>query len=207
MLAQARQLPEAVRSQLAGNKWRYEALRPAMRVLSDEVVLVLGYGAIARRLIELLSPFRLKIVALRRKVQGNETVETHAIDQLHRFLREADHVVNLLPSNSSTDELIDAECFATMKPNAVFYNVGRGTTVKQTDLVAALNSEELLAAYLDVTDPEPLPADSPLWSARNCWITPHVAGGHQDEESHMVRHFLTNLRRFESGQPLIDRIV
>jgi phosphoglycerate dehydrogenase-like enzyme len=103
--------------------------------------------------------------------------------------------------------MIDGKCFAAMKPGAVFYNVGRGTTVNQAALIAALESGQVGAAYLDVTEPEPLPPDHPLWAAPNCFITPHVAGGHQDEDAHLVRHFVSNLRRFEAGEPLVDVVM
>src|SRR5262245_63449122 len=82
-----------------------------------------------------------------------------------------------------------------MKPGAVFYNIGRGTTVDQTALAAALRSGHLAAAWLDVTDPEPLPDDHPLRGLENCHITPHVGGGHHAEAHALVRHFLANLDR------------
>ena len=94
-----------------------------------------------------------------------------------------------------------------VKPGGIFYNIGRGTTVDQEALRAALESGRLAAAYLDVTDPEPLPPDHPLWATRNCFITPHTAGGRDDEFEQLVRHFLANLLRFEAGIPLLDRIV
>ena len=89
----------------------------------------------------------------------------------------------------------------------MFYNIGRGTTVDQSALLDALHTGKLSAAYLDVTNPEPLPPDHPLWSAPNCYITPHTAGGHHDEFERLARHFIDNLRRFERGEELVDRIV
>jgi phosphoglycerate dehydrogenase-like enzyme len=89
----------------------------------------------------------------------------------------------------------------------VFLNIGRGTTVDQDALVSALTGGVMAAAYLDVTEPEPLPADHPLWAAPNCIITPHSAGGHVDEPARLVAHFLDNLTRFRAGQPLRDRVV
>ena len=94
-----------------------------------------------------------------------------------------------------------------MKRGAVFYNIGRGTTVDQDALGEALRSGQLRAAYLDVTDPEPLPPEHPLWTTPNCVITPHTAGGHADEWVRLVKHFLVNLRRHEAGQPLLDRVI
>jgi phosphoglycerate dehydrogenase-like enzyme len=94
-----------------------------------------------------------------------------------------------------------------MKSDAVFYNIGRGQTVDQAALAEALNGGRLAGAYLDVTDPEPLPAGHALWTARNCYITPHTAGGHEDEFERLVRHFLENLARYERGEPLRDRVI
>jgi phosphoglycerate dehydrogenase-like enzyme len=207
MLAQARQLPQAMAAQVRGEAWVYEGLRPATRVLSDQTVLILGYGAIARRLAELLKPFRLRVVAVRRDVHGDEPIELHPIDQIDQLLPDADHVANALPDNPSTRHLMNAARFGLMKAGAEFYNIGRGSTVDQEALLEALRSGRLAAASLDVTDPEPLPASHPLWSQPNCFITPHIAGGMADEASALVRHFLANLANFVADRPLLDRVV
>ena len=94
-----------------------------------------------------------------------------------------------------------------MKPGVVFYNIGRGKTVDQNALLEALRSRHLEAAWLDVSDPEPLPPDHPLLSAPNCFITPHTAGGHRNEAETLVRHFLDNFQRFLNNTPLNDRIM
>ncbi|HWA83798.1 MAG TPA: D-2-hydroxyacid dehydrogenase, partial [Fimbriimonadaceae bacterium] len=207
MLAQARQLPQALSEQIRTQDWAYERLRPRTRLLQDQTVLLVGFGAIARRLAELLQPFHLNVLAVRRQPRGDEPIPVHPIRDLMELLPEADHVVNALPSNPFTDGLIDEACFAAMKPGAILYNIGRGTTVDQTALIRAIESGLLDAAYLDVVDPEPLPAGHPLWTAPNCWITPHIGGGHTLEYPRLVAHFLGNLRLFEAGEPLLDRIV
>ncbi|MHB8635442.1 MAG: D-2-hydroxyacid dehydrogenase [Fimbriimonadaceae bacterium] len=207
MLAHARQLPAAFASQANGHTWAYQQLRGRSRILADETVLILGFGAIARRLVQLLSPFNLRVSAVRQRVRGDESAQVHPMSELKRLLSNADHVVNVLPSSPSTDGLVDSACFAAMKAGAVFYNVGRGATVNQSALIGALTSGRLGAAYLDVTDPEPLPPEHALWAAPNCFITPHVAGGMQDEDAHLVRHFLMNLRRFEAGEMLRDTVM
>ncbi|RYG49614.1 D-2-hydroxyacid dehydrogenase [bacterium] len=206
MLAQARQLPQGMKAQLDGHRWDYGNLRGATRLLNGTAVL-LGYGAIAKRLVELLSPFGMDLVGIRRSVRGDETIPTYPLQEVDSWLAKADHVVNILPASPSTDGFFDADRIAKIKPGAVLTNVGRGTTVDQEALIAALESGHLAAAYLDVTDPEPLPADHPLWSAPNCFITPHIAGGFLGEATVLVEHFLENLRRFERGEDLKDRIV
>ena len=123
------------------------------------------------------------------------------------WLGETDHVLDILPANDATKHFFDEARFVRCKFGARFYNIGRGTTVDQGALLAALRSGRLSAAYLDVTDPEPLPVDDPLWDAPNCYITPHIGGTHSDEEVRLVQHFLANLRAFETGQPLTDQII
>jgi phosphoglycerate dehydrogenase-like enzyme len=206
MLGLARQLPQAAVEQANTKAWEYERLRARTRVLQDENVLILGFGAIGRRLAELLNPFRVTVRAVRREPMPDDPDFVHPVRDLDELLRNADHVVNSLPSNPSTNRLIDAEFISKMKPGAFLYNVGRGSTVDQDALAGALISGHLSGAYLDVTDPEPLPSDHFLWTTRNCFITPHLAGGRQEEMQHLVRHFLHNLRRFESGQALLDKV-
>ena len=178
MLANARQLLPAYALQLAERSWKTEPLRVASRLLVGQNALLLGYGAIARRLIELVQPLGMNITAVRRRPSGDEPVATVSEDQIESALSKADHVVDTLPETQTTTRFVNAARFAAMKRGAIFYNVGRGSTVNQDALLAALDSGYLGAAYLDVTDPEPLPPNHPLWFAPRCYITPHTAGGH-----------------------------
>ena len=149
----------------------------------------------------------MNLSALRRKPAGDESVRTFTEEKLADALAGADHVINILPDNPQTRNFFNAELFDAMKPGAVFYNIGRGTTVDQEALLAGLQSGRLAGAWLDVTEPEPLPPEHPLWSAPNCFITPHTAGGHDTEMERLVGHFLENLRRFEAGEALNDRVM
>jgi phosphoglycerate dehydrogenase-like enzyme len=207
MLAQARQLPAALRSRAANGTPEWERLRDDSACLRNQRAVILGYGTIAARLVELLAPFRMEITALRRRPQGTEGVTVVTESELAPVLGRADHVINILPDNAASVGFISAERLAQMKPGAIFYNIGRGTTVDQDALAASLRSGRLGAAWLDVTDPEPLPEDHPLRAAPNCQITPHTAGGHHDEPRTLVRHFLDNLGHFLAGRPLTDRIM
>jgi phosphoglycerate dehydrogenase-like enzyme len=207
MLAQARQLPASHDSQRTDRGWPYIERRAISRLLAGQSVLLLGFGAIGRRIAEILAPFHMQVVAVRRKPAGDENVQVISEDALEAALAEADHVINILPENAGTRGFMNGQRFEAMKATAVFYNVGRGTTVDQNALLAALKSNTIAAAWLDVTDPEPLPANHPLWSAPNCYITPHTAGGHDTEQQRLVQHFLDNLRRFESGGELLDRVI
>jgi phosphoglycerate dehydrogenase-like enzyme len=207
MLAQARALPTSWADQHGSRSWPTPKLRPMSRLLGGQRVLILGYGAIGRKLVDYLRPLEMDIIAVRRTVKGNESVPTVTVDQADTLLADADHVVNILPASTQTTGFIDAVRLSQMKPSAVLYNIGRGDTVDQSALIDALQNERLAAAYLDVTAPEPLPPDHPLWSAPNCYITPHTAGGHHDEMERLVAHFLANLERFVGNSALRDRII
>jgi phosphoglycerate dehydrogenase-like enzyme len=207
IMAQARQLPQSLEVQRTDRSWPSSERRENSRLLTGQSLLMLGFGAIGRRLAELLAPFRMSLTALRRKVSEEPRVRIVGEDSFLSVLGEADHVVNILPENPGTRNIVGSRAFSAIKAGAVFYNIGRGTTVDQPALLAALQSGRLAAAYLDVTDPEPLPPEHPLWTAPNCFITPHTAGGHDTEQFSLIRHFLGNLALFTAGEPLKDRVI
>ena len=207
MMAFARRLPESLKTQFGDRAWHWTLRRSESFLLNGQTALLFGFGAIAIRLCELLAPFRMNLIGVRRTVKGDEPVRIITGGQVAEFLPQADHVIDLLPGNQSTMRYFDEGRFRRMKPGAIFYNVGRGSTVDQEALLAALERGSLAGAYLDVTTPEPLPPDHPLWGAPNCFITPHSAGGQVCEQNDLVGHFLENLRRFASGMELLDRIV
>jgi phosphoglycerate dehydrogenase-like enzyme len=203
----ARQLPQSLAEQRSDRAWSMLQLRTRSRLLNGQTVLLLGFGAIARRLVELLSPLQMNLIAVRRKVSGDEPIDVFDTSRVDELLQVADHVVNILPANEQTKNFLNAQRLALIKPGAIVYNIGRGVTLDQQALVKELQTGRIAAAYLDVTDPEPLPPDHPLWDAPNCYITPHTAGGHADEKERLVRHFLKNLRRFEASGPLVNQIL
>jgi len=207
MLAQARILPHGLISHAKGGSGDWHHLRACCSTLRGENVLILGFGAIGKRLTELLRPFNANVTAFRRRERGDEGVPVVNRDGLERALGETDHVVNILPDSEQTRGFFDETLFAAIKPGAVFYNIGRGVTVNQDALLEALRSARLSAAWLDVTDPEPLPQDHPLRHQPNCFITPHIAGGHRGESASLVRHFLNNFNRYLKGEPFVDRVM
>lgn len=207
MLAFGRQLLPSYRDQLQDQSWHYAERRYDSRMLTGETVLMLGFGAIGRRLAELLAPFRMKVFAVRRRAYSETGVHVIPEDKLSSVIATADHVVNVLPDNDTTLNYVNARRLGWCKRGAKFYNVGRGTTVDQNALLEALVSGRLGAAYLDVSDPEPLPPGHPLWTAPNCYITPHTAGGRRDQDEAIVQHFLKNLAAFENGEVMTDRVV
>jgi phosphoglycerate dehydrogenase-like enzyme len=207
MLAQARQLPTGLRTRVVHSSPEWARLRSQSRCLRGQNAVILGFGNIAACLIAVLEPFSMKISALRRRPKGDEGVPTFTLEGLPGALADADHVINILPENAETRSFISAERLAMIKPGATFYNIGRGTTVDQSALAASLHSSHLAAAWLDVTDPEPLPDGHPLLSAPNCFITPHTAGGHGHEDVSLIRHFLENFARFVRHEALLDRVL
>ncbi len=207
MLAFGRRLLASYRDQLTDQSWHYTERRYDSRLLNGQTVLLLGYGAIGRRLTELLAPFHPHLIAVRRQIRSERGVRIIPEEAVSSALAEADHVVNILPENDSTRNYINARRLACFKPGARFYNVGRGTTVDQRALAEALRSGRIGEAYLDVFEVEPLPSHDPLWTTPNCYITPHTAGGRADQDTAIVKHFLRNLTAFTTGQPMIDRVV
>jgi phosphoglycerate dehydrogenase-like enzyme len=207
MLSLARQLPESLDNQRASKNWPDKQLRRTSRLLTGQTVILLSFGAIARRVVELLAPYRMNIIAVRRKPSGDEPARVVAETDLEALLPAADHVLNILPGGDATRSFMSRHRFGLMKPGSCFYNIGRGQTVDQDALLEALKSGHLGGAYLDVTDPEPLPPTHALWSAPNSYITPHTAGGHHNEFERLVRHFLENLERFSKGEAVQDRVI
>ncbi|MGB7157176.1 MAG: D-2-hydroxyacid dehydrogenase [Tepidisphaeraceae bacterium] len=207
MLALARQLPVALLDQHGSRAWPYLPIRARSCLLTGQSAILYGYGAIADRLVELLQPFGMNLIGVRRKPQGDEPIRVVTVEEADRLLPESDHVVNILPASDQTEGFFDAARLARLKPSAIYYSVGRGSTTDQEALRSALEAKTIAAAYLDVTTPEPLPPDHPLWRAPNCFITPHTAGGHTTEFERLADHFVANLKRYETGESLVDWVI
>ena len=166
--------------------------------LDGALVLILGHGSIGRAVAARLEPFGMRVTGIARRTR--EGVETSAA--LPHLVPQADVVVDLLPLTPQTDRFVGAELLARMKPQALFINAGRGRTVDTDALLTALTDGRIRAA-LDVTDPEPLPADHPLWRAPNVLITPHIAGSVTRWEARAYRFAGEQIRRYVSGGPLL----
>lgn len=207
MLANARCLPKALTSHCANGTDEWLGLRKASRLLQGQSLFIAGYGSIAERVIELLAPFKMNITAMRRTARGDEMVPIVTAEGATSAMAQADHVINILPDNAASAKWFDAARFAEMKPGSIYYNIGRGTTTDQFALATALKSGHLGAAWLDVTDPEPLPHDHILWTCENCHITPHTAGGQGGETKVLIQHFLDNFARFQKGEALVNQVM
>lgn len=208
MISLARRIPHAQDNQRTDRAWPTLKLRGESVLLNGQTVLLIGYGAIARRLAELLAPLHMNLIGFRRNPKGDEgTVRIRAIGELDAHLPHADHVVNILPASPETDSFFTADRFVKMKRSSIYYNIARGSTNDESALQRALEQKQLAAAYIDATDQEPLPPDHPLWRTPNCFITPHTAGGHSTESERHGDLFLENFQRRQNGESLIDRII
>jgi phosphoglycerate dehydrogenase-like enzyme len=206
LLADARQLYPSYDNQRGPRGWPQNDLRQHTRLLVNETFFIVGYGAIGRRLTELLAPYSVRVIGYRRTPQIGSGIRVVGPTELASTLAEADHVINILPDSTQTRDFFNAERLRQIKPGARYYSIGRGTTTDQDALAEQLKSGHLSAVYLDVTNPEPLPADHLLWSAPNCYITPHTGGGHFNESDRIVGHFVENLRRYEQNIDLLNRV-
>jgi phosphoglycerate dehydrogenase-like enzyme len=150
----------------------------------------------------------MRVIATRNSSRsGPDYVEYVGLsDELHQLAGRADVVVNALPLTPKTTGIFDKAFFEAVKPGAIFLSVGRGKSTVTDDLIAALESGQLYGAGLDVTDPEPLPEDSPLWLMDRVIITPHVSTGGIDSVRRMTTIAIENLRRYVAGEPLLNLV-
>lgn len=197
LLALVRDLPGAQRHQ-AGAHWD-GAFRGHLSSLHGKTVAIIGFGSIGREIARRLRGFGSRIVAVsRRGIADTLADEVMPADQINRALGMADAVISALPLTAETRGLFDACRFGQCKIGTLFVNVGRGAVVDQAALRAALAAGIVAGAGLDVTDPEPLPSDDPLWSMDNVIVTPHCAGGGGYET--LATFVADNVTRFLQGK-------
>jgi phosphoglycerate dehydrogenase-like enzyme len=197
ILASLRGVPDFVRAQPSG-AW-LQTTRPA---LADSRVVVLGAGSIAGALKARLEPFECEVVLVARSAREG----VRATADLPELLPTADVVVVLVPLTDETHHLVDAPMLAALRDGALLVNVARGAVVDTDALLAETSAGRLLAA-LDVTDPEPLPPEHPLWTAPGVLISPHVGGATTARAPRMLRLVGEQLRRYADGEPLANVVV
>jgi phosphoglycerate dehydrogenase-like enzyme len=167
--------------------------------LAGKTVLLAGYGAIGKEIERMLAPFNVELLRVARTARAEPKV--HLVSELDNLLPRAEIAVLILPSTHETKGLIGSRQFALLPHGALLVNAARGPIVDTDALVAALQSGRIRAA-LDVTDPEPLPAEHPLWSCPNLLLTPHVAGSTPQFAPRALRTAAEELRRLINGEPL-----
>jgi phosphoglycerate dehydrogenase-like enzyme len=174
--------------------------------VNGKTMLVVGLGGIGRQVAKRAHGLGMRVIATRNSSRkGPDYVDYVGLaDEMTELAKKADVVVNITPLTEATRGMFNRDFFETMKPTAFFINIGRGKSVVTEDLVVALNTNEIAGAALDVTDPEPLPANHPLWKLPNVIITPHNSA----PSDQMLQRFWTlvreNLRRYTAGEPMLN---
>ena len=179
------------------HEWLNDA--PGKIELCGSSALIIGAGGIGSRIGVLLRGFGAQVTEVRRKPAPGVLTP----DQWRARLGDYDWVILAVPSTPDTDKMIGAAELAAMKSSASILNFARGAVIDQEALIAALNEKRIAAAFLDVTDPEPLPPEHPLWSLDNCHISMHLSGRSQTQLfPRNAERFLANLERFGRGEAL-----
>ena len=189
----SRKLLGELRDSQREHRWSWRATSE----LAGSTVMILGYGTIGRAVEHRLKAFDVELIRVARTARSG----VHAVDELGSLLGAADVVVVLLPLTPATVGLLDAEMLGHLRPGALLVNAARGAILDTAALVELLNAGRLSAA-LDVTDPEPLPADHPLWDAPGVLITPHLAGDTLAAERRAFALVGEQVRRYARGEPL-----
>ncbi|NNM76532.1 D-2-hydroxyacid dehydrogenase [Sphingomonas sp. ID1715] len=202
MLSLAKDFPAVVRAQ-DRSEWLRDA--PGKFELQDSRALIIGYGAIGRRIGDILKGFGVHVTGVRRS--ATDEPDMLGPDDWPARLGDFDWVIVAAPATSETSHLIGAAELAAMKTSAYLVNIARGTLIDQDALIAALEGGQIAGAHLDVTDPEPLPPEHPLWKAPNTLITMHLSGRAQTRMfQRAAQLFLDNLARYRAGEPLINEV-
>jgi phosphoglycerate dehydrogenase-like enzyme len=194
ILASTRTLPE-LRDRQREHAWKWSQSRE----LAGSTVMILGYGAIGTAVEARLAPFDVELIRVARHVRPG----VHSVDDLASLLPGADILVVLLPLTPATSGLLDGDLLGRLRPGALLVNAARGPIVDTDALLELLQAERIRAA-LDVTDPEPLPADHPLWDAPGVLITPHFAGDTLAADRRAFALVGEQVGRHVRGEPLVN---
>ncbi|HXS30558.1 MAG TPA: D-2-hydroxyacid dehydrogenase [Steroidobacteraceae bacterium] len=187
---------------------RTSAARVPMQFMEGKTMLVSGLGGIGTEVARRAHGLGMRVVATRVGGSGKPDFVEHVgqPDELLALARTADVIVSAVPLTPQTTGMYDAKFFAVLKPSAYFINIARGGSVVTGALMAALNEGRLAGAGLDVVDPEPLPADHPLWNSPRILFTPHISSGSDVADDARWTIALDNLRRYVAGEPLLNQV-
>jgi len=175
------------------------------RSLADRQVLLIGAGGVGGAIARRLAGFEVGLTRVGTRARDDDAGHVHGVDELSTLLPRHDVVILAVPLTPATNGLVDKDFLAAMPDGALLVNVARGPVVRTDDLLAELTAGRLQAA-LDVTDPEPLPADHPLWRAPNVLISPHVGGNTTAFEPRARALLRDQLARFAEGRPLRNEV-
>ena len=197
-IASQRNLPAFIRAQ-DQHRWASEFSES----LADRRVLLLGYGGVGKAVAARLIPFEVELTIVASRARFEDGMPVHGVERLLELLPEAEVVIATLPGGDATRHILDAEALAALPDGALVVNVGRGPLIDTDALVSELQRGRLRAA-LDVTDPEPLPADHPLWSAPGALVVPHVGGASSAMRPRTVTLIRTQIERMLAGEPPLN---
>lgn len=202
------------------NLYRYKELQEdhdwrnlgSVPTISNLKVLSVGMGDIGSSYVKRMHALGAKVYGIRRTIHEKpDYLEgLYTMDEIDEVLPSMDVVALSLPETEETIHLFDYDRFHKMKKGAILLNVGRGTVLKETDLIKVMKEHYLSAACLDVTEHEPLPVNNALWNTENVYITPHISGRFNAETTYdqVIDIFLTNLKHYLKHEPLehvVDR--
>ncbi|GAB3603161.1 2-hydroxyacid dehydrogenase [Microbacterium aureliae] len=200
-LAAQRRLPAFVRAQTEG-RWAPEFAES----LADRRVLLLGYGGVGKAIAARLAPFEVELTAVASRARDEDGMPVHGVDELPGLLGDAEIVIVSLPGGASTRHIVDDAFLSALPDCALVVNVGRGSLIDTDALVDHLRRGRVRAA-LDVTDPEPLPADHPLWSLDGALIAPHVGGASSAMRPRIARLVRQQIERMRAGEPPLNVVI
>jgi len=223
LLAWAHRLPELLHYQAQGYWFPGKEIHQLWpRPVYGRTLGIVGYGAIGREIARMAKAVGMRILATRRPggslrydgyspaglgdPEGLLPESWFTLEELPALLRQSDYVVLGVPLINRTHHLIGATELAHMQPHALLINIGRGKLIDQDALLVALQEKRIAGAVLDVTTPEPLPPDHPLWRQENVIVTPHLAGHIEHHFDNVVDLFAENLRRYLAGEPLLNLV-
>ncbi|KIX91274.1 2-hydroxyacid dehydrogenase [Staphylococcus microti] len=178
------------------------------KTLDNATILFLGTGVIPQRAAQIAKVFGMRTIGL--NTSGHSAPhfdETYRLADRQQWYQQADVVVNVLPETKETYHLLALDDFKAMDPETLFINIGRGTVVSTDVLVEALKEKIIRAAYLDVFEVEPLPADSPLYDLDNAYLTSHITGNGADNRVKATQIFKNNFAHFLNNKTLIENVV
>lgn len=187
---------------------RRNAANTGMQTLTGKTMLVVGLGGIGTEVAKRAHGIGMKVIATRASGKTGPDYVSYvgSPDELLTLASTADVVVNTAPLTAETTGIFNGKFFSAMKPTAFFINVARGASVVTEDLLKALQNGQIAGAGLDVVEPEPLPADHPLWRAPNIIISPHVSGATDIPREHRWVIARENLRRYVAGEKMISEV-
>ncbi len=220
MLAYAHRLHLTMRAQLRREWARQGPFMAQVEELRGKTIGIIGYGSIGRETARIAQALGMRVIALKRDpaaradpgwnpaglgdTAGSIPEKIVGPGEREALLRESDYIVVTLPLTKDTHKFIGAREFAAVKPGAYLVNIGRGEVIDQQAMIAALRDKRLGGAGLDVFEREPLEPESELWQLENVILTPHISGSNRGYMDKACELFADNLRRFASGQPLLN---